>query len=202
MRLAGDSIVIEFDGISRFRLRCSLRAAARLLEKYESPANLIALVHAGGLTATLDVIRECADDSRLLALVTTQFSEKGLADGLWPHRDALIAFVLRLYGASETDADSGALDKPMTHAEFIERLFAIGTGWLQWNRSETWNASISEILIARDALLEKLKAIHGSNRDDEQTIDATDGGLTSNVKAELNALGDLGVNSTMKARAV
>lgn len=201
MRLAGNSIVIEFDGISQFRLRCSLRAAACLLEKYESPANLIALIHGGGGTVCRDVIRECADDSRLLALVTTQLGEKGLADSLWPHRDALIAFVLRLYGASESDADSNVPGKPMTYAEFIERLFAIGTGWLQWTPSETWNASISEILIARDGLIEKLKAIHGSNGKDEETIDATDGGLSSNVKAELNAIGDLGVTST-KARAV
>ena len=200
MRLAGDEIVIGFSG-ARFRLRCCLRAAAHLLEKHESPANLIALIHAGGLTACLDVIRECADDSRCLALVTTQCSEKGLADSLWPHREALIAFVLRLYGASETDADSSATTgKPMTHAEFIERLFAIGTGWLQWSPSETWNASVAEILIAKAALIEKLKAIHGSKEDNEQTIDATDGGLASNVKAELNALGDLGVTSA-NARA-
>lgn len=177
MRLAHDGIFIAHGSLT-VRMIPSLRAAYRLQRKH----GLTRLMQ-GLEQGRLEIIRDIADEANdpLIAdkIIDRHFAggfEKALASILPP----FYAFLAACYGI-----DSSNPDNP-THAETMERqgkpfsfttafedLFEIGTGWLQWTPAETWEATPAEILAAQRGLIAKLKAIHGSADDKDDTDHAS-----------------------------
>jgi hypothetical protein len=190
---ANEATLFLGDATTPLRLRASLRAAVYLNRKYGDAKALIDFISAGSVTATADLIGATVTDKGRWIFARDRLSIKDILDA----RDQLIEFVLVLFGVNASGTESTEPSEPITHEEFFNRLFKIGAGWLQWPPESVWNASIDEILLARDGLMDKLKAIHGSG--EEISVNAKDG-LSDDLKAELNAIGDMGVTS-MPARA-
>lgn len=90
---------------------------------------------------------------------------------LKPFRDDTQAKVFAVCAAlipaptSDHTANTAAPAAPMSWPMLYARLFQIATGWLQWPPETAWNATPTEIAQAYEALVEKLKAIHGSGTD-------------------------------------
>lgn len=56
----------------------------------------------------------------------------------------------------------------MTPEAFLDWLWKIAGGWLNWRPHEFEYANISDILTAYEGHLDKLQAIHGSGENKEQ----------------------------------
>ncbi len=50
----------------------------------------------------------------------------------------------------------------------LATLFDVATGWLRWTPAQAWESTPTEISRAYAALIEQLKAIHGSGDEDKQ----------------------------------
>lgn len=174
-------------------LRADLRALATIASKYHDFANLYGRIAAFDYAATLDLIAAtCTDPDNVLFA----------ADPDWLHPESLdqfftlvtpqlLGFIERIAGVD--DAGSGEPSDPITLTELVERLFKIGAGWLEWAPDDVWDATPAEIMLARDGLIEKLKAIHGSKDEETKTsIDLTKRRLSAGDKSRLNAMGGLG----------
>ncbi|MGN6311743.1 MAG: phage tail assembly chaperone [Xanthobacteraceae bacterium] len=175
-------------------LRADLRALAAIASKYHDLADLYRRIAAFDYTTTVDLIRATSTDpdSLLLPSAPDWVSHRALDEFFTLYTPQLLTFIERIAGAD--DANSAEPADPITLTELVERLFKIGAGWLEWSPDEVWNATPAEILIARDGLLEKLKAIHGSadKEDNQKTIDLTKRRLSADDKARLNKIGSLG----------
>ena len=175
-------------------MRADLRALATIASKYHDFADLYGRIAAFDYAATLDLIAAtCTDpDGLLLPSDPDWVSHRALDEFFTLYTPQLLTFIERIAGAD--DAKSAEPSDPITLTELVERLFKIASGWLEWSPEDTWNATPAEILLARDGLIEKLKAIHGAaDKDDTQkTIDLTKRRLSPDAKARLNAMGDFG----------
>lgn len=161
-------------GDRSFDLKPSLRAAFHLHHKYGF-AVLYQAVADGSFTAMMDLITATSSPVPVASI-------RGVLDA----REQLLEFVLILSGADQSN-DQRSSGKPMAFDEYFTKLFQIGTGWLSWSPSETWDATPAEIMTAHAGRLDMLKAIFGSKED--QT------GSEPPSKADLNAIGDLTVHS-------
>jgi len=56
----------------------------------------------------------------------------------------------------------------MSHAEFLEWLWKIAGGWLNWRPNEFEFANMADITTAYEGQLEKLEILHGSNKKDKK----------------------------------
>jgi len=199
MRLADDEFTVTL-GTRSFVLRLSLRAASRLERKYEGYQNLSVAIADGSFSACSDLMAEACTDRKLWAAYITMPGPSTVRD-LLKAREQLLEFVLILSGAKHKgDEPAQAAGDPISFEEYHTKLFQIGTGWLGWTPEATWNATPAEIINAHTGRRAMLTALFGGKRDDEQTIEAKDGKLDSNARAELNGLGDLGVISLPRAR--
>jgi hypothetical protein len=145
------------------------------------------------------LIREACTDQKLWIAYITMQADKALRDIL-SARTQLSEFVLILSGAKHKSDELAQAGDPISFEEYHTKLFQIGTGWLGWTPEATWNATPAEIINAHTGRRAMLTALFGGKRDDDQTIERKDGKLDSSVRAELNALGDLGVVSLPRAR--
>jgi hypothetical protein len=196
MRFADDEFTITL-GTRSFVLRPSLRAAYRLDQKYEGFQNLFTAIAGGGFSACSRLIEACSD-SRLWADYAVTKQAKAVREVL-DARDQLLEFVLILAGAKRK-SDEPQTGEPISFQEFHTKLFQIGTGWLGWTPETTWNATPAEIINAQIGRRAMLTAIYGGKQDEEVIERSKDGKLDSSARAELNALGDLGVVSMAQVR--
>ncbi|WP_441280175.1 hypothetical protein [Bradyrhizobium sp. 63_E2_N1_3] len=174
MRLAANTFALQL-GNGSFDLKPSLRAAFQLHHKHGFPELYQAILD-GSYTASMDLITATSD-------VTPVASIRDILDA----REQLLELVLILSGADQS-GDQKSIGKPMTFDEYFTKLFQIGTGWLSWSPSQTWDATPAEIMSAHTGRLDMLKAIFGSGKDDQA-------GSEQPTKADLNAIGDLTVHS-------
>lgn len=190
MRLADGEIIITLDDRS-FTLRASLRAVAVIARDYHDLNTLYSDVASLRLGAALDLIKATSTDPIQFAVFEAMTAERPLMDTISRVRPQLLAFIEKIAGSSEGDAKPTKVSDPITLDEYVSRLFRIGAGWLEWSPDQVWNATPVEIIEAHKGLIEKLKAIHGSNSDDSQTVE----GIDSHARARLNALGNTSIHN-------
>jgi hypothetical protein len=201
MQPADDQVFISLCS-QTFALKASLRAAYLLNLKYKGFSNLAKAVSEGSMTAYQDVIKAGCTDPAALQAFLRPFHDPAafttpLGESILANREELLEFVLTLSGAKRRDDDEPAQNsKTVSVEQFHTTLFRLGTGWLGWSPEDTWEASPNEIMEAAGGRREMLAAIFGSKRDEAETIDPKD----ANARAELNALGDLSVQSMSHVR--
>ncbi|MGW1423189.1 phage tail assembly chaperone [Bradyrhizobium manausense] len=175
MRLAANSFRLQL-GSKVYALRPTLRAAFHLHHKHGFPELYRAILD-GSYTASMDLIAATSEVMPAASIST-----------ILGAREQLLEFVLILSGANANN------DKPqsgefISFEEYIADLYKVGAGHLGWRPDVVWNATPAEILAARDGRMDLLKdiltAVFGSK---EQSDDASD---VTNIKADLNAIGDL-----------
>jgi len=83
-------------------------------------------------------------------------------------------YVLALADTGNPSKSGGQSGKPLTFAEFHKQLFQIATGWLGWSPGQAWEATASEILLAYEGHIEKLRAIHGGSAEEEWTPESAE----------------------------
>lgn len=197
MRLAAERDIHIVLCSQVFTLRATLRAAY-CLNKYRGFANLGKAIQEGSFSAYQDVIAAGCTDVRALNAFLKSFSSSEanvtpLGETILGSRYELLEFVAILAGAAaDEDTEPGRPSKPMTHEQFHTRLYQIATGRLGWSPEDAWEAKPSEIINANEGRLAFVNDILGAlfgKGDDNETIDASTGGLTADVRAELNAIG-------------
>lgn len=194
-RLADDQITLTL-GSQRFTLRASLRAVAIIARDYHDFAALYADIAGLSLSACLALIEATCTDPKRFALFAAVTTDRPLQNAISQIQPQLLAFIEAISGANEPI--SATPSDPITLDELVTRLFMIGAGWLEWPTSEVWNATMSEILLARDGLIEKLKAIHGGKDDnDDNVIDFNKRKVEQSTRDQLNAVGDLTKHSVI-----
>jgi hypothetical protein len=189
MQLAANDVQITV-GRETLYLRPTLRAAFRLEQKYDGFEKLIRAIYTGHLAAYGDVIREGTGQRSAL----TDYLEKAGDTPLVVSLDLLIKpicdFIIGLT-SSETAIEAGK-GLPISFKEYHTRLFRIATGWLGWSPDDAWKATPAEILEAYQGRTEMLAAVFGGKQEGgDKTLDATKGEVSSAIRAELNALGNL-----------
>lgn len=187
MRLADEQFTLEL-GSRPFTLRPTLRAAFDLNLKHDGFHNLSRSIAEGSFSACADLISASCINERLWTEYTVMGDMKAVREVL-AARDQLLEFVLILTGANSKGDKPSEPSEPISFEEYHTKLFQIGTGWLLWSPETTWNATPAEIINAHIGRREMLTAVYGGKRDDEEVIDATDGGLDPQTRAELNAIG-------------
>jgi hypothetical protein len=204
MRLADNNEVLVMLCSQVFSLRPTLRAAFCLNGKYGGFNKLAKAIEEGSITAYMDIIKAgCTDPAALQAFLKPFHDpdalQSPLAISIYANRAELLEFILILAGVSTDPEQKQEPSEPITFDEYFERLFKIGTGFLWWSPSDTWEATPAEILIAYEARQDMLKSLFGK-RDDTETIERTDGKLEPDRKSQINALGDLSVTSMRGVR--
>lgn len=171
-RLA-DEVVLNVAGYaSPVRLRPSLRAAIRLEQRFGFAAILKGIAE-NNLTVMASIIEEAAITDPADLMQAIEFEPLGKV--LPALQSKLIEFVALLIGSDDNDAKEEApanAGKAVSFAEYHERLFQIGTGWLGWSPADTLDATPAEILAAfkgrQEMISTVLKAVFGSAEDDGQ----------------------------------
>ena len=204
MPLAPDAIMIDLDGAA-FTLRPTLRAAIRLNRRDGGFPALVDQIVDGDLGAMANVIDEATDRQTSILDLLRDTAVNGV-EHLAEIRDPLIAYLGQLVDTGTKAQDQTA--KPnsstpsaptITRAEYLARLFAIGTGWLGYTPAEAWACSPSELQAAYDGRLDLLKSIFGSGDDEKNKRQQIP--LADRVKATMSALGAKVVKRPKKAGA-
>jgi hypothetical protein len=203
MRLASEADIHIKLCSQVFTLRATLRAAYCLNKKYGF-GNLARAITEGSFTAYQDVITAGCSDVGALNALLKPFNAPGaditpLGDAILANREELLAFIAVLAGVTDQDTDNEApASKPISFEEYHAQLYRLGTGRLGWTPGQTWEATPSEIINANEGRLafvsDVLKSIFGSKAEDEIDTSHTD------ARAELNAIGDLGVTRMSEVR--
>lgn len=158
-----------FCGAKAVSLRPSLGAAATLEGRYGFPT-LFEAVGDGNLTVIADVIETSSDCEEFLKAITGI----PLIEIMRNVIEATTQHILALAGADQDQAKSEPRSgETMPFAEYHKRLFQLGTGWLGWSPSVTWQSTPSEILRAYGAHVEQLQAIYGTSNEDRRTAPDT-----------------------------
>lgn len=191
MRLAEDEITISVSP-KQFVLRATLRAAFRLHQDHGSYAELSRAVADGSFSACSDLISHTCTDHK--GWIYYQTTRPDVVRQVLANQENLLEFVLILAGAKRSGDEPSEPTQPITFEEYHAKLFRIATGWLGWTPDVAWNATASEIINAHQGRTEMLGAIFGGKNDDD--VDTSD----PRARAELNALGDLGVKTMSQVR--
>ncbi|MBX9452638.1 MAG: hypothetical protein KL801_12525 [Mesorhizobium sp.] len=173
MRLASDDIVIEHGG-NAVRLRPSLRAAYRLDHRHGGFGRVFAGILEANVTVIADIIAECSDnDPAARRLLMGKVAENGVRD-LQHLADPLFNLLAACYGVSADDEHPAekrerVTGKPFNMRRSLEDLFAVATGWLGWSADDALNATVAQIIAARDGHIAKLHAIYGGGEEKKRT---------------------------------
>jgi hypothetical protein len=171
MRLASDEITIRV-AADTVRLRPILRAALRLERRHGGFEPIVRAIADGNLTVMADVIRESSDRfSDIPGILEAIGSVPSLKSGIEHLAEPLIRHVFALAGFDQEEtgeAKAATNAKPMSFAEYHEKLFGIATGWLGWSPAIAWNATPAEIITGYKGKLDMLQAVFGSKADDKQ----------------------------------
>lgn len=156
-------------GTTTVVLRPSLRAATRLERLHGGFPELLRKIEEFDTQTVRHVITYSAGmqaSDRLFACAATQ----PLSSFMQTTQPALMALVNALLPEPPEDQPKAEnTGKPMPWAEVYRELFGLATGWLGWPPATAWDATPQEITDAFHAHLAKLKAIHGSADDIEDT---------------------------------
>lgn len=159
-----------FCGARAVSLRPSLGAAATLEGRYGFQ-KLFEAVGDGNLTVIADVIEtssECEDFLKAIADIPLIEIMRNVIETTTQH-------ILALAGADQDQTDSDPHSgQTMPFSDYHKRLYQLGTGWLGWTPSVTWQSTPSEILRAYGAHVEQLKAIYGTNSEEQERRTAPD----------------------------
>lgn len=165
-------------------LRPSLGAAATLEGRYGFP-KLFEAVGDGNLTVVADVIEtssECDDFLKAIAGIPLIEIMRNVIEATTQH-------ILALAGADQDQTDSEPRNgETMPFSEYYKRLFQIGTGWLGWSPSVTWQSTPSEIIRAYDAHVEQLQAIYGVGGEEQERTAPDTAPLDRSGLARLKAM--------------
>jgi hypothetical protein len=177
MRLPADHIAIAVGG-ERVRLRPTLRAAVTLDARFGGLHLAIAAVLDGSITALADVVEATSEGRSTIPDVLRSLEEMPLRKGIEAFTDPVLNVLCAFVGRDNETDRKPETGKPVTFAEYHERLFEIATGWLGWAPDTAWCATPSEILAAYRGKLEMLQAIYGSGKepddDPRSALDHTD----------------------------
>lgn len=193
MTLAPDAIVIELDG-AVLSLRPTLKAALRLDRREGGFPALVEEIVDGNMGAMADVIHEAADRPTAIVDLLRDTAIHG-AERLIELREPLLQYLGQLVaheaqageeGKPEKSADQNA--PTISRAEYLDRLFRIGTGYIGWTPAETLAASPAELQAAYEGRLDLLKAIFGTG-DEEKREARKQIPLSQRVSATMSALG-------------
>ena len=199
MQPAYDAITLSHGG-NTVRLRPSLRAATHLERLHDGFESLFNRVESFDTATIREIIRVSANDQNdadafltatanapLHTLLATQNQIISLCTGLIPT-------------PPEPEQPIKAHGKPMPWPEVFARLYKIATGWLGWTPSTAWKATPDEIAQAFEGLTEKLKAIHGSADEDDQTQGPSEEQRAENIAAGLDPEFDRAGLRNLKAK--
>ena len=130
-----------FCGAKAVSLRPSLGAAASLEGRYGFQ-KLFEAIGDGNLTVIADVIEtssECQDFLKAIAGIPLIEIMRNVIETTTQH-------ILALAGADQDQANSEPHSgETMPFSEYYKRLYQLGTGWLGWSPSVTWQSTPSEI---------------------------------------------------------
>jgi hypothetical protein len=159
-----------FCGARAVSLRPSLGAAATLEGRYGFQ-KLFEAVGDGNLTVIADVIEtssECEDFLKAIADIPLIEIMRNVIETTTKH-------ILALAGADQDQTDSDPHSgQTMPFSDYHKRLYQLGTGWLGWTPSVTWQSTPSEILGAYGAHIEQLQAIYGTDSEEQERRTAPD----------------------------
>jgi hypothetical protein len=176
MRLADEELTVTING-QALHLRPSLRAAFRLERRYGGFDALITAVVAENLTVIADVFRECAVERTQIPDLLDELGLKPLRIGIEAIAGPTARLVFMLAGVDPKAQASPVSESAnrITFAEYHERLFAIGTGWLGWSPETTWDATPAEITAAYQGRSEMLRSIFGGGvNNNDQPFEPSD----------------------------
>lgn len=179
-------------------LRATLRALAAISGRYHDLVELYRRIADFDYDATYNlIVATCTEPDKInLPAEPDWLHPRSLDQFFTLVTPQLLTFIEQVAGVDETE--SAEPSEPVALSELVERLFKIGAGWLEWSPEDTWNATPAEILLARDGLVEKLKAIHGSaDADNKGKQASTNGsrGFSAADRDRLNALGNYQVKT-------
>ncbi|WP_077701208.1 phage tail assembly chaperone [Thioclava nitratireducens] len=167
-------------------LRASLRAAITLEQAFGF-APLFRRIHDQNFTAYRAVIEAAATDRREADALLRSLSRvplRGFVEGEQARLMGFCAALLPQAPEGERQEPESGASKPW--AELFQDLYRLGTGWLEWTPSETWNASPSEIIAAVEAHSEKLVALAGGAREETRTTEDNKRQREANIAANLD----------------
>lgn len=169
-RPAYEQVTIAHGG-STVTLRPSLRAAITLETAHGFPALLKALEQ-GSVTIISQIILAASRERQDAAAFLATNLGRPLSPFLSAVCQLLAELVLMLQPASARDLPAKPSKptpaKPLAWADYYADLFEKATGWLGWTPEQAWNATPTEIDRAYAGLIAKLKAIHGSDDNEQQ----------------------------------
>lgn len=162
MRIAAQNITVELAGRS-FALRPSLGAAIRLAYEIDDFGALMKCLAEGHTEALALVISETSGNSiaEVRAALAPPFGGK-----LIPAIEACMSVVAAMLDFGEK-AEGNSTGPVVAISEVFEQLFTLGTGWIGWPPSATWEATPQEIIAAHSGRVAMLKAIFGSEEEDK-----------------------------------
>ena len=159
-----------FCGARAVSLRPSLGAAATLESRYGFQ-KLFEAVGDGNLTVIADVIETSSDCDDFLKSI----SGIPLIEIMRNVIETTTQHILALAGADQDQANSEPHSgETMPFGEYYKRLYQLGTGWLGWSPSVTWQSTPSEILRAYGAHVEQLRAIYGTGGEEHERRNGPD----------------------------
>jgi len=161
----GDEILIVLAG-EAVMLRPSLRHAIRLERRPGSFRALIDELADGSLSAACEIIAAHHPHPFL----QTRVFEAGLDTLAEPLTDYVLACV-GISREAEPSPEDGRSTERLPFADYLQRLFEIGTGWLGWMPAATLEATPAEIVAAFKGQREMMKAIFGGNDEEPQQPD-------------------------------
>lgn len=154
-------------------LRASLRAAVNIDNLDGGLPAVLDRLARGHLSTVKAVIRASASDRHQAERFLSSFDGHPLRPFLDDATPACLALVAAILPAPDEDqvkpnstTRTETADKPWA-AHFTE-LYRFATGWLGWTPATAWDASCDEITTAFAAHVDRLVAVNGGKRDDDQ----------------------------------
>ncbi|PZU87189.1 MAG: hypothetical protein DI528_08240 [Shinella sp.] len=183
-RRAYEQVEISFGG-NAVTLRPTLRAATILEERFSFPALFRALDECNlPIISEIILVSDSSGNQNAAALLSA-VSARPLSPFLDAVRQPLGELVSMFIPAPVQPLDTAPrTGKEIPWAEFYAGLYDVATGWLGWTPEQAWSTTPTEITRARDAHIEKLKAIHGSADDKQHRPDVDAEALSELLKSD------------------
>jgi|GEM_PF-581767 len=179
-------------------LRASLRAAVNITTLDGGLPAVLERLARGHLSTVKAVIRASATDRHQAERFLSGIDRQPLRPFLEEAQAACLALVAAILPtpdaqAKETTTSPRTQEAAEPWAEHFTSLYQFATGWLGWTPATTWDASCDEINTAFAAHVDRLVAVNGGKRDDDQDDQGDQAGpvsiYTPERMAEIEELG-------------
>ncbi len=158
------------NGGSTVTLRPTLRAAVTLEARYGFPALFRALDECD-LTIVSEIILTCAPKRQDAAAFLFGIVGRPLSPFFSTAQAPLYQLISMLTPAPILNAKpANNPGKPLPWTDYYAALYEHAAGWLGWTPEQAWSATPTEIDRAHAGHIAKLKAIHGSDKDEKQAV--------------------------------